>query len=203
VTLYKTMDGTTGAYGHGTWSLPVKNDDGTWTPGEWMPPVTPVLCESGYHVCRGLGEVLAHAAPELYEVEVSGEHVDGDDKAAWESARLVRRIETWNETTLRLFAVDCARRVAHLAEDEELTHAILDISVAYAVYGTEWDVALERAAAWAAAWGAARATAWAAARDAAWAAARDAAWAAARDAQAGILARYIAGEQGPFVERGA
>ena len=208
--LYKTMDGTAGAYGHGCWDLP-KGD----RPGKWMPKTKPVLCDSGYHYCRDLKDVLAHVGPELYEVEVRGVTIDGDDKAVAEQARLVRRIPEWNDETCRLFAVDCARLSLQCAAEEQkpLLSACLDVTTAYALYGNEWAAARDaaRAAARAAAWAAAGDAAWDAARDAAWAAAwaaaraaaRAAAWAAARDAQIDLLTRYLAGEQGPLVDGGA
>ena len=39
--LYKVLneDGTTYHGGHGAWSLPTRNEDGTWTPGDWMPAI--------------------------------------------------------------------------------------------------------------------------------------------------------------------
>ncbi len=138
--LYKTMDGTSGVYGHGEWSLPTQNEDGSWTPGEWMPRVPAVLCESGYHYCRDMSDLLAHLGPEIYDVEVRGTVVEGDDKACAREARLVRRMwaDTWTPETQRLFAVDCARRVAYLTGNPGLTNACLDVCAAYAMYGDEW-----------------------------------------------------------------
>ena len=191
----KTMDGTAGAYGHGEWFLPVGK-----RPGKWMPKVKPVLCESGYHVCRDLSEVLTHAGPELYEVEVRGTCVEGEDKAAWEQARLVWRVAEWNPTTCYLFNIDCARRIQELAhpDDAEMLRAVLDIFTAEAEFGDDWENAAKSAAraAWDARDARAARAAWAA-RDA-WAA--RAARYAERTWQLGILARYLAGEQGPFVE---
>jgi len=211
--LYKTMNGQAGAYGHGEWSMPTQTPEGEWLPGEWMPPVKPALCASGYHVCRNMTEVVVHLSAEIYEVEVRGEHDDGDDKAAYEQARLVRRLwaDTWTEQAQRLFAVDCARTVAELSPDPDLTHAALDIVTARTLYGHEWAaaegaagaavwVAAENAAenaTWAAAWGAAQEAAGDAAREAAWVAA----WEAMRQRQAALLERYLAGEPGPLVER--
>jgi hypothetical protein len=225
MTDYKTFTGVAGAYGHGDYSdyMPTQNADGTWTPGEWLPPVRPVLCKSGYHWCDGELQLLRHLGEACYVIEHKGETVRGDDKCASETIRLLFPVETYNETNLRLFAVDCARQVAHLTEDPELVHAILDVCVAYAEYGEEWATAwaAARAAAWDAtgataraaagaaawdatgdaAWAAARAAAWAAAGAAAWDAARDAAGDAAWDAQSDLLARYLSGEVGPLVER--
>ncbi|MDN8047599.1 hypothetical protein QZN20_09955 [Burkholderia multivorans] len=95
---------------------------------------------------------------------------------------------------IRLFAVWCARQVEHLMQDQRSKDA-LDVAERFAngdasdeelaaAWDAAWDAA--RAAAWVAAWDAARVAAWAAARDAAgataWAAAGDAARAAAGDA---------------------
>ena len=76
---YKTMNGTKGAYGFGDYEgyLPKGK-----RPGKWLPRQDPVLCKSGYHVCRDLGEVIEHIGQDLYEVEVKGACVEGDDKAA-------------------------------------------------------------------------------------------------------------------------
>jgi len=198
MTLFKTLNGTRGSFGHGDYTgyLPKGK-----RPGKWLPKVTPVLCESGYHVCRDLSEVLTHAGPELYEVEVRGTCVEGKDKAAWEQARLVKRVPEWDQRTMRLWAIDCARRVMYISPDHELLDAVLDVCVAYAEYGEEWAAARD------AAWAAARHAAWAA-KDAAWTAARDAAWdavwtaarAAETQEQVKLLQRYLDGEQGPFVE---
>jgi len=177
---YKTMNGTAGAYGHGEWHLPIGK-----RPGKWMPKVKPRLCASGYHVCRDLSEVLTHAGPQLYEVEVRGECALGDDKAAYEQARLLRRIPEWNERNLRHFACDCAESVLKYAQDDQrdLLQACIDVTRAYADWPNEW----------AAARAAARAAAEAAARAAARAAAEDAARAAAWAAQVVNLATYLDG----------
>ena len=183
MTTYKTMNGTVGAYGHGDYTdyLPTLKKDGTYRPGKWLPKVQPVLCESGYHGCRNLEEVLEHTARDLYEIEHRGAEDTGNDKAAWEQIRFLRPVLGWNERNLRLFSVDCARSVAHTIPDAErgLYDAILDIYVAYAEYGEEWAVA--------------RNVALAVARDMAWDAAQDEAWAAERDAMLANLATYLDG----------
>ena len=202
-TRYKLLDGTSGAYGHGDYTDYLPRGK---RPGKWLPKVNPAICRSGYHVCRDLSEVLAHIGPDLYLVEARGQCVNGDNKAAYEQIRLLRRVDTWTEETQRLFAVDCARiAVNRYAQDDqrELLHACLDVTVA-AARDAARDAAGDAAwaAAWAAASAAARDAAWDAASAAAGAAAWDAAWAAAGAEEASILARYLAGEQGPFVEEG-
>lgn len=194
--IYKTMNGTAGAYGYGHWSMPTQNDDGSWTPGEWMPPVKPRLCNSGYHGCPTLEGVLRNIGPELFRMEVRGECDAGRTKQAWEEARLLSRVETWNERNLRLFAVDCIRLlVANLAQDSELAHACLDVAVGYAE-GFVDEVALAAAAGPAVP----AMTAWSTARDMAWVAALEGRPTSGWKVPSALLARYLAGEEGPFVE---
>jgi hypothetical protein len=181
------------------YSLPVKNSDGTWTPGKWMPEVKGELaiCDNGYHLARP-ADLLQWLDDELYEAEYRGDRIDGDNKVVVRQARLLRRIEAWNPRTARLFACWCARNTPlldgrttwDLLTDERSRRAI-EVAERYAngeASGEELAAAGDAArdaardAAWAAARAAARAAAWDVAWAAAWAAARDAAWAAARDA---------------------
>jgi hypothetical protein len=220
-TLYKCLYGDRSCHG----------GRGKWAPGRWrFVKVEVVACRHGIHYCRG-AQVLGWLSPDLWLFEDGGtRHDDRSDKCVTNRGRVTEHVDTWNEETARLFAVDCARIAVnrHAQGDQrELLHACLDVTTAAA-----WDAA--GAAAWAAAWAAARAAArdaaWAAARDAAraaasaaasdaaWAAARaaasaaasdaardtawDTAWAAAREEQYALLCRYLKGEQGPFVGEG-
>lgn len=187
--------------------LPVKNGDGTWTPGKWTPQEIPVVCVSGWHVVDA-NHALDWANANCYQAEVIGESTNEDrDKYSCVSIRLVKKVEGWNDKNLRLFACWCARKVWHLLDErsknaievaerfangeatqEELRAAAKAAArdaardAAWdAAWGAAWDAAMD--AARDAAWAAARAAAWAAARAAAWDAARAAAWDAARDSQ--------------------
>jgi hypothetical protein len=214
---YKFLDnGKSCNGGSYTWSLPVKNEAGSWTPGEWTEPVEGevVLCENGYHLCRAQ-DLVYWPGPELYEAEYEGDLVSDDEppqtKIAVRRARLTRRVETWNEKTARLFAVWCAREALKLVETPDpRSVTAVDVAERYANgEATVEELAAAGAAAWAAvdagyagyaAWYAARAAAKAAdwyaawyAGDAAWYAAR-AAGDAARDAQTKRLLEML-GEQ--------
>jgi hypothetical protein len=184
---YKILDnGKPYNGGTGTWFLP-KNG-----PGEWMPKIEQLKpCISGYHLCRERDLVL-WLGPEIYEAEGRGEKIVCDNKVVFQQARLIRRLDTWTEKTIRLFACDCAERVAHLAKDKRCQNAI-NTARRYATgEATEEELAAARDAAWgAAAWDAARAAAWAAA----WDAARDAAWAAEQDWQTRRLFEYLGGRR--------
>ena len=204
-TLYKVLnaDGSTFHGGSGAWPLP------NGKPGKWMPKIKKIEpCKRGYHVLKP--EMLIQwLGPAIFEVETRGKEIWQDNKGVAEQARLVRRLERWNDQTERLFACDCAEAVVKLAKDERSANAIR-VARRFAfglATGTERDAAraAARDAAWDAARAAARDAAWAAAWDAAWAAARaaagDAAWAAAwaaeRDWQTKRLLRYLKIEARP------
>jgi len=180
--LYKLLnaDGTACNGGVGAWPLP------NGQPGAWLrvaPPVVP--CKHGLHLCRASNLLRDWTGPALYEAEVDpeAEVVEHSDKIVVSGARLVRRVETWNDQTLRLFAADCAEGALRAAEvkDARCWGAVR----AARQYAFGLIDAAARDAAWAAAWAAARAAAW----DAAGAAARAAAW----DAQTARLLEYLAG----------
>jgi hypothetical protein len=223
MTLYKTLNGTAGAYGYGCWSLPTTNPDGTYTPGEWMPPVKPALCKSGYHACRDLYEVWVHLGLQIYELEPADLETtmriarecgtewdpswpivyEGDNKIVYACARLTRRLwaDTWTPEAQALYVVDCARMVAHLRGDPELAHACLDVTVAGVLYGEEWKAGLlmaQQLAFTPVIWHATRghfAALWYATQSV-----PRMVRSVLDDAQVALLERYLAGEQGPLVD---
>jgi hypothetical protein len=198
--LYKVLneDGTCCHGGSGKWFLPRGN-----RPGKWMPEVKGhlVLCGNGYHLVTA-SQLVHWLGPALYEAEGRGDFMTDGEKGVWRQARLLRRVEGWNERTARLFACDCAEHVLHLfeqvypndggprhaieigrlyAEGNASEEALLDArDAARDAEAAAWDAArVARAAAWDAAWKG-EAAAWGAtwgAEAAAWvarAAARDA-----------------------------
>lgn len=170
---------------------------------KWTPTVRrPVPCERGWHACRW-EDALDHISSELWVCELGGRIVEGDDKVAASSLRLVRKVPLGGRE-LRLFAADCAERVLPIFErehpnDPRPREAIRVARLFAEGETTPAELAAARAAAWAA-WAAARG----AARDAAWAAgdaagdaarnaAGAAAWAAAEDAAEAWVAAGAAG----------
>ena len=176
--LYKWLndDNTTG-YQRKPWPV----DYAQWTPTE-----VPVICQSGWHACYEK-DVLNHCpspGASLYEVEVRGKVVEGDDKISAESMRIKWYIGTATEQNLRLFAADCAEDVLPIfykvsPNDHRPAEAIRVARLYANGEASEAERDAAGAAAWAAAGDAAGDAAVAAARDAARAAARAAAWAAA------------------------
>ena len=201
--LYKVMrdDGTT-AYGRDGWDLPRGSRRGSWR--RVTGPLIP--CENGLHVCREQDLISWIQGERLYEAEARGDQVDGGDKLVVREARLVRRVAGWNETTLRLFAADCAERAllgeqkAGREPDRRLWAAVKAARDYAHGLISQAELAAARAAAWAAAGAAARDAAWDAVGAAAGAAAWDAAWDAA-GAAAGAAAWYAVGAAAGAAER--
>ena len=101
--------------GCGKWSLPSESG-----PGEWMPEIKGIeLCVNGYHACREQ-DLVTWLGPAIYELEYDPacEYIEGDDKVVCGRARLVRKLDTWNERTARLFACDCAESVVRLCGND-------------------------------------------------------------------------------------
>ena len=178
---YKVLDsmGRSCFGGNAQWSLPQRNEDGTWVPGEWMPEVEGPLepCANGYHVVS-IEQLPMWLGERIFEVEVGDEIVHADDKSVVRTCRLTRECTGGNERTARLFACDCAEHVLSLYEaqypDDRRPRKAIETARRYA----EGKAAVEElTAAWYAAEAAARAAA-EAARDAAWEAAEGAAGAA-------------------------
>lgn len=187
---YKVLDkyGRSCHGGDAEWSLPTQNDDGTWTPGEWMPEIEGELkpCRNGYHVVT-LEQLPDWLGERIFEVEPGDEIVHEDNKSVTRTCRLTRECTGWNERTARLFACDCAERVLYLFEarhpDDGRPRKAIEIARRYAEgKAAVEELAAAREAAWAAsldvAWEASLSASW----DVAWEAARDAARAAARAA---------------------
>jgi len=132
---YKTLDGA-GFSCHGgeaEWSLPYRNDDGTWSPGEWMPPIEGELieCKNGYHLAT-YRQLLHWLAPRIFEAEAGREVIRSEYKYIARRCRLLKEFTGWNERTARLFACDCVERVLPLYEkrypnDTRLRDAINEV----------------------------------------------------------------------------
>lgn len=147
---------------------------GKWTPGKWRSVSGElVACQRGLHVVRR-DQVLQWLAPALWEVETVGDIIDAGDKLVARKARIVRRVEGWNERTARIFAADCAEDALQYATDDiRPTLEVVIYTVRCYADGQATDEDLS--AAWSAARLAAESAARSAAESAAWLAARSAA----------------------------
>lgn len=94
------------------WPLP---DGG---PGAWVEaPVAP--CRSGIHACR-LADLPFWVNDVLYEIELDGDIVEEPTKVVASLARLLRRVETWNEDLRASYTRMCADRALELARSASL-----------------------------------------------------------------------------------
>ena len=116
MTYYKVLaaDGVSSYHGGlGKWFIPKGKRI-----GKWMPAIKDIRpCERGYHFVN-IEQLPQWLGPTLYEIEVRGQIIHQADKSVAEQARLIRKVETWNDKTLRLYAADCAERVLGLYEKQ-------------------------------------------------------------------------------------
>ena len=116
MTYYKVLaaDGVSPQHGGlGKWFIPKGK-----RMGKWMPAIKDIRpCERGYHFVN-IEQLPQWLGPTLYEIEVRGQIIHQADKSVAEQARLIRKVETWNDKTLRLYAADCAERVLGLYEKQ-------------------------------------------------------------------------------------
>lgn len=111
--LYKVLgeNGASSGGEHETWKLP---QDGQ--PGDWMRPAKGALAETnGHHLCRPEDLVMS-LGPLLYEAEARGERLETKKEVIVREARLVRRLEIWNDEVARDFAAACADHVLPIFE---------------------------------------------------------------------------------------
>jgi hypothetical protein len=194
--LYKVCAPDGASYHDPSFKYPLPRDE---KPGAWTTPVKPEICTRGYHVSRidSILEWVSYGYA-IFLAEGRGEFVHETDKSAYESIRLVRRLN-WDERLCRLFAADCAARAlpafARVCPEDRRPHDAVRVARRRAEGRSspeEWSAAenaaesAARSAAWSAAESAARSAAWSAAESAARSAARSAAesaaWSAARSA---------------------
>ena len=92
-TAYKFLaNGARGPLSGFTWPTPSGGGPGVWV--EEQRPLE--LCARGLHVCRTID--LAHwIHEELWELEADGDPIEGLDCLVFRRARLLRRIDAWQE----------------------------------------------------------------------------------------------------------
>ena len=116
MTYYKVLavDGVSPQHGgSGKWFIPKGK-----RMGKWMPAIKDIQpCARGYHFVN-IEQLPRWIGPTLYEIEVRGQVIHEEYKSVAEQARLIRKVETWNNKTLRLYAADCAERVLGLYEKQ-------------------------------------------------------------------------------------
>ena len=107
------------------WELP---DRGA---GPWMDArVDP--CRSGIHACR-VSDLPFWAGRTLYEIELEGEIVERPTKLVASRARLLRRVEAWDDERRDAYTRMCADRAHELALSASLPLAAWDAVVEPAV----------------------------------------------------------------------
>jgi hypothetical protein len=96
-----------GVFTRFSWPLPAGG------PGAWVDaPVVP--CRSGIHACR-VGDLPLWLGRELYVVELAGEIVEEQTKVVASRARLVQRVDAWDDRLRAEYTQDCADRAREIA----------------------------------------------------------------------------------------
>ena len=155
---------------------PCHGGSGRWIPGEWREENGTEPCQPGMmHFCKDARQLIDWLNVEIWEAEYDDAKlvIDHGDKLAVQRARVIRKMETWNDRTTRLFACNCAEAVLpiyekHYPNDHRPRRAVEVARLFADGKATQEELAAARAAARDAAWDAASAAAWDAARAAAW-----------------------------------
>jgi hypothetical protein len=94
------------------WPLPAAD-----APGEWVHAEGPIaLCVNGIHASTP--EQLPHwIGTELWEIELAGDILDDEAALVASQARLLRRVDAWDEPMRGRFAEMCLQRARELADD--------------------------------------------------------------------------------------
>ena len=151
---------------------PCHGGAGRWIPGEWREETGTEPCQPGMmHVCKDTRQLLEWLNAEIWEAEYDDAKmvIGHGDKLAVQRARVIRKLEAWNERTARLFACDCAEMVLPIFEkdypNDKRPRQCIETARRFADgKATTEELAAARDTARAAAWD----TAWAAAWDTAW-----------------------------------
>lgn len=109
---YKVLSDGRSSFTGWAWPLP----DGE-QPGRWVNAKTPLaLCRRGIHACSA-DQLPQWLGEEIWEVELEGEVLREEPAIVAEKARLVRRIEAWDDRARMNFARACLDRAGQIAAD--------------------------------------------------------------------------------------
>jgi len=115
--VYKVLDhGGKAPWGVGSWPLPNGNK-----PGGVISVRGPLMaCHNGLHGFISISQIVDTGlyGDCLYIAELWGDVHALEDKVVARHGRLVRKLETWNECSLRLFAADCAEQALRYFEEQ-------------------------------------------------------------------------------------
>jgi hypothetical protein len=108
---YKVLNDGRSEFTGWEWPLPV---DGL--PGEWVHSAGPIgLCVNGIHASSA-EQLPQWLGAEIWEIELGGKILREDPALVASKARLLRRIDAWDEPTRRRFAEACLERAREIAE---------------------------------------------------------------------------------------
>jgi hypothetical protein len=97
------------------WQWPLPSPD---QPGKWVRAEGPIaLCVNGIHAASP--EQLPHwLGTEIWQIELAGEVLREEPALVASQARLLRKLDAWDEPMRRRFAEMCLRRAQEIAAHE-------------------------------------------------------------------------------------
>jgi hypothetical protein len=109
---YKVLSDGRSSFTGSAWPLPAID-----RPGGWVRAQTPLgLCRSGIHACTA-DQLPQWLGAEIWEVELAGEVLHEEPAIVAERARLVRKIDAWDEHARVQFAEACLARVHEITAE--------------------------------------------------------------------------------------
>ncbi|MGH2910082.1 MAG: hypothetical protein ACRDK8_12375 [Solirubrobacteraceae bacterium] len=94
------------------WAWPLPSGDG---PGDWVQVAGEIgLCENGIHAAS-TAQLPQWLGDEIWEAELDGEVIRTEPALVAARARLIRRVDAWDERARLAFCEDCAGRARDTA----------------------------------------------------------------------------------------
>lgn len=107
---YKVLSGNRSEFTGTRWPVPVGDRR-----GDWVVASGPLgLCTNGIHAST-VDQLPQWLGDDIWEIELDGEVLRTEPALVAGRARLVRRIDEWDERARLAFCQDCARRAREIA----------------------------------------------------------------------------------------
>ena len=127
---YKVLRAVRSEFTGWQWSLPDGDQPGAWVHAEGSIAV----CVNGIHASTP--EQLPHwLGAELWEIELGGDILEHEAALVASQARLLRRVDRWDEPMRRRFAEMCLERAGALADGYPAGDGLVDQGRAHAELG--------------------------------------------------------------------
>jgi hypothetical protein len=105
------------------WEWPLPSAE---RPGEWVRATGPIaLCVNGIHAST-VAQLPHWLGTEIWEMELGGDVVREEAALVASQARLLRRVDAWDDRTQRRFVEMCLRRAQEIADEYPAGAGLVD-----------------------------------------------------------------------------